>query len=271
MTDIQDPTETVEGINASNEPFSLPTPPVIEDVEAVRKDRKERLAAGLRILGRLHLAEGVAGHVTARDPEFTDHFWVNPFGHNFKLMTVSDLILVNHEGEVVEGDRPVNAAAFAIHSQLHQARPDVVAAAHTHAMYGRTFSTLGKPLKMITQDATAFYNDVALCSVGSGAVVVDLEIGRQMAEALGDRKALIHQNHGHITCGGSVDAAVWWYVALERCMQSQLVAEAAGDPIEIPTALCESGYAAQGHDLAGWFQFQPWWDELMRDDPGFLT
>ncbi|MDG1411429.1 MAG: class II aldolase/adducin family protein [Acidimicrobiales bacterium] len=271
MTDIQDPTEAVEEINASNEPFSLPTPPVIEDVEAVRKDRKERLAAGLRILGRLHLAEGVAGHVTARDPEFTDHFWVNPFGHNFKLMTVSDLILVNHEGEVVEGDRPVNAAAFAIHSQLHQARPDVVAAAHTHAMYGRTFSTLGKPLRMITQDATAFYNDVALCSVGSGAVVVDLAIGRQMAEALGDRKALIHQNHGHITCGGSVDAAVWWYVALERCMQSQLVAEAAGDPIEIPTELCESGYAAQGHDLAGWFQFQPWWDELMRDDPGFLT
>ena len=139
MTDTQHPTDTA----TSNEPFRLPTPEVIEDVEAVRKDRKERLTAGLRILGRLNLAEGVAGHVTARDPELTDHFWVNPFGHNFKLMTVSDLILVNHEGEVVEGDRPVNAAAFAIHSQLHQARPDVVAAAHTHAMYGRTFSTLG--------------------------------------------------------------------------------------------------------------------------------
>ena len=98
MTDTQHPTDTAK----SNEPFRLPTPEVIEDVEAVRKDRKERLAAGLRILGRLNLAEGVAGHVTARDPELTDHFWVNPFGHNFKLMTVSDLILVNHEGEVVE-------------------------------------------------------------------------------------------------------------------------------------------------------------------------
>lgn len=241
------------------------------DLEAERLHRKQRLAAGLRTLGRLHLAEGVAGHVTVRDPEFTDRFWVNPFGHNFKLMTVSDLICVDHNGEVVVGDRPVNTAAFAIHSELHKARPDVIAAAHTHSMYGRTFSTLGKPLRMITQDATMFYNDVALCNVGSGAVVVDTEVSSQMAQALGDKKALIHQNHGLITTGGSVDAAVWWFVALERCCQSQLLAESAGTPIEIPDELCEAGYKAQGHDLAGWFQFQPFWDELVAREPEFLN
>ena len=217
------------------------------------------------------MAEGVAGHVTVRDPELTDHFWVNPFGLNFKLTTVSDLILVSHTGEVVEGDKPVNAAAFAIHSQIHAARPDVVAAAHCHSMYGKTFSTLGRPLKMISQDATMFYNDVALCADGGGAVVLDTEVGAAMARALGDRKALIHQNHGLITVGGSVDAAVWWFVALERCCQSQLVAEAAGDPIEIPDELAQAGFEQQGHDLAGWFQFQPWWDELLRDEPEFLS
>lgn len=240
------------------------------DPEAERLARKQRLAAGLRIMGRLHLAEGVAGHVTVRDPILKDHFWVNPFGHNFKLMKVSDLILVNHKGEVVEGGRPVNAAAFAIHSELHKARPDVVAAAHSHSMYGKTFSTLGKPLKMITQDSTMFYNDVAMSSAGSGAVVLDSKVGAQMAADLGSKKALIHQNHGLITAGGSVDAAVWWFVALERCCQSQLVAEAAGDPIVIPDHLCQAGYDAQGRDLAGWFQFQPWWDELNRDEPEFL-
>ena len=242
----------------------------MHEPEAERLHRKQRLAAGLRVIGRLNLAEGVAGHVTVRDPELTDHFWVNPFGHNFKLMCVSDLILVNHEGEVVEGDRPVNNAAFAIHSQIHAARPDVIAAAHSHAMYGRTFSTLGQPLRMLSQDDTMFYNDVAMCDAGSGAVVFDLEVGRAMAESLGNRKALIHQNHGIITAGGSVDAAVWWFVALERCCQSQLLAMAAGEPIEIPDELCQSGYEVQGHDLAGWFQFQPWWDELMRDEPELL-
>jgi ribulose-5-phosphate 4-epimerase/fuculose-1-phosphate aldolase len=251
--------------------LSLPTPDATTTLEAERLHRKQRLAAGLRILGRLHLAEGVAGHVTVRDPEFADRFWVNPFGRNFKLMTVSDLICVDHEGTVVEGDQPVNAAAFAIHSQIHKARPDVMAAAHTHSMYGKTFSSLGRPLKMISQDATMFYDDVAMTAVGGGAVVLDLGVGRAMGEALGDNKALIHQNHGLITAGGSVDAAVWWFVALERCCQSQLIAEAAGKPIEIPPDLCQAGYDQQGHDLAGWFQFQPWWDELLRDEPDFLS
>lgn len=241
-----------------------------DDFEAERLHRKKRLACGLRTMGRLHLAEGVAGHVTVRDPEFPDRFWVNPFGHNFKLMTVSDLICVDHTGEVVVGDRPVNSAAFAIHSELHKARPDVMAAAHSHSMYGRTFSTLGKPLKMISQDATMFYNDVALCDEGSGAVVLDTAVGRAMGEALGTRKALIHQNHGLITTGGSVDAAVWWFIALERLCQSQLLAESAGEPIVIPDHLCEDGYKAQGSDIAGWFQFQPFWDELVAREPEFL-
>jgi len=241
-----------------------------EDVEAERLYRKQRLAAGLRTMGRLHLAEGVAGHVTVRDPEYPDRFWVNPFGHNFKLMTVSDLICVDHSGKVVIGDRPVNLAAFAIHSELHKARPDIIAAAHSHSMYGRTFSSLGVPLKMISQDATMFYNDVALCSDGSGAVVIDTEVSRKMAAALGRKKALIHQNHGLITTGGSVDAAVWWFISLERVCQSQLLAEAAGTPVEIPTELCIDGYRAQGFDLAGWFQFQPFWDELVAREPEFL-
>ena len=261
-------TDTVEETLSAIQKLAAPE---IEDMAAERQRRKERLACGLRTMGRLHLAEGVAGHVTVRDPEFTDRFWVNPFGHNFKLMTVSDLICVDHNGDVVIGERPVNAAAFAIHSELHKARPDVMAAAHSHSMYGRTFSTLGKPLKMISQDATMFYNDIALCSEGSGAVVLDTAVGQAMGKALGNKKALIHQNHGLITTGGSVDAAVWWFIALERLCQSQLLAESAGEPIEIPEHLCEDGYKAQGNDIAGWFQFQPFWDELVAREPEFLT
>ena len=262
--------ESEEGKSSSDNEFSWPDQHEVIDFEQERLHRKQRLAAGLRVLGRLRLAEGVAGHITVRDPEFPDRFWVNPFGKNFKLMKVSDLICVDHTGDVVVGDQPVNAAAFAIHSQLHAARPDVIAAAHCHSMYGRTFSSLGQPLKMITQDDTMFFNDVALCSAGSGAVVLDTAVGKAMAESLGDKKALIHQNHGIITAGQSVDSAVWWFVALERSCQSQILALSAGTPIEIPDDLAQSGYDQQGHELAGWFQFQTWWEELMRDEPEFL-
>src|SRR6185503_7384602 len=109
-----------------------------------RRHRKARLAGGFRIFAACGFSEGVVGHITARDPEFTDTFWVNPFGLHFSLLTVSDLIRVSHNGKVLEGNRPVNAAAFAIHSRIHAARPDAVGAAHAPSTYGRAFAALGR-------------------------------------------------------------------------------------------------------------------------------
>src|SRR6516162_11718629 len=98
--------------------------PTFATVEEERRHRKQRLAAGFRLFGTFGFDEGVAGHITARDPEHLDHFWVNPFGMNFKHIRVRDLICVNAQGDVVEGTAEVNRAAFAIHSQIHAARPD---------------------------------------------------------------------------------------------------------------------------------------------------
>jgi len=269
MTDVEVRPD-LGALEPSQPELALPTPPVFDNVEDERLHRKQRLAAGLRVLGRLRLAEGVAGHVTVRDPENPEHFWVNPFGKNFKYMTVSDLICVDHEGTVIVGDKPVNNAAFVIHGAIHHARPDVIAAAHCHSMYGRTFSAMGRPLRMITQDATAFYNDVALHAEDNGAPVLDHEAGARMAASMGSKRALIHQNHGLITTGGSVDAAIWNFVSLDRCCQSQLLAEAAGEPVEVTPELCEQGREIQGSDYAAWFSFQPWWEELTREEPDFL-
>ena len=142
-----------------------------------------------------------------RDPEHLDRFWVNPFGMNFKHIRVSDLICVDHTGEVVEGDAMVNRAAFAIHSQVHAARPDVIAAAHSHSLHGKAWSSLGRLLDPITQDACAFFEDHALFDDYTG-VVLDLEEGKRIGAALGDTKAVILRNHGLLTVGHSVDAAV---------------------------------------------------------------
>ena len=174
----------------------------------------------------------MAGHITARDPERLDHFWVNPFGMHFGHIRVSDLILVNHQGEVVEGDMPVNGAAFAIHSQIHAARPDVVAAAHAHSIYGKSWSALGRTLDPITQDVCAFYDDHAVFDDYTG-VVLDIEEGKRIAHALADNKAAILRNHGLLTVGHSVDEAVWWFITMERSCQAQLLASAAGEPVLI--------------------------------------
>src|ERR1700704_247027 len=174
--------------------LKIPFPPTHESGEDEGLHRKERLAASFRLFSRFGFDEGVAGHITARDPELTDHFWVNPYGQHFGQVRVSDLILVNHRGEVVKGDAAVNRAAFAIHSQVHAARPDVVAAAHAHSIYGKSWSALGKTLDPITQDVCAFYEDHALFDDYTG-VVLDVEEGKRLAHSLADSKAVILRNH----------------------------------------------------------------------------
>ncbi|TMR27757.1 class II aldolase/adducin family protein [Actinomadura geliboluensis] len=241
-------------------------PPAFDDVADERRHRKERLAAALRIFGKFGFEEGVAGHITARDPERTDHFWVNPFGMSFKHIKVSDLILVNHEGKVVEGRYPVNEAAFAIHSQVHQARPDVVAAAHSHSTYGRAMSALGQKLEPITQDVCAFYQDHGLFDDYTG-VVTDLEEGKRIAAALGGHKAVILRNHGLLTVGDTVDAAAWWFITMERSCQVQLLAKAAGQVVPIEHDNAALTHEQIGNDLVGWINYQPLYDQITREQP----
>src|SRR6266436_371728 len=204
-------------------PVRIPRPRTFSSVEEERRYRKEQLAAAFRLFAKFGFDEGVAGHITARDPELTDHFWVNPFGQHFGEICVSDLILVDHRGETVEGKGVANHAAFAIHSQIHEARPDVVAAAHAHSIYGKTWSSLGRLLDPITQDACAFFEDHALFDDYTG-VVLDPGEGRRIARTLGEKKAIILRNHGLLTVGKSVDEAAYWFVALERSCHAQLLA-----------------------------------------------
>jgi ribulose-5-phosphate 4-epimerase/fuculose-1-phosphate aldolase len=82
--------------------LDFPTPPTFEHVEDERIYRQQRLVAAFRLFARYGFDEGVAGHITIRDPELLDCFWVNPFGMHFGHIRVSDLLLVNHQGEVVK-------------------------------------------------------------------------------------------------------------------------------------------------------------------------
>ncbi len=254
---------------------AMPMPPTFANVADERLHRKQRLAASFRIFSRFGLDEGAAGHITVRDPGDPTTFWVNPFGVHFSQVKVSNLIRVDHHGNIVEGTHPLNRAAFAIHSRIHEARPDVMAAAHTHGIHGRAFSMLGRPLSMISQDACAFYNDHVLYD-DYGGVVLDLDEGVRIAQALGKNKAAVLRNHGLLTTGGSVESAAWFYVSMERNCQVELAALAAagganGQPLrEVPEAARVQAYSVVGTEYAGWFQFQLLYARALKENPDFL-
>ena len=236
------------------------------DPAAERLHRKQQLAAAFRVFAKFGFNLGASGHITARDPELTDHFWINPLAVPFGRIQVSDLQLVNPAGEIVIGDQPINTAGFFIHSQLHAARPDVIAAAHAHAVHGKAWSTLGRLLDPITQDSCTFHGSHSLYADFNG-VVLDEDEGKRIAVALGPHKAVILQNHGFLTVGKSVEEAAWLFITADATAQAQLLAEAAGTPKLIREEV--AGPLGRSRAFGG-FSFRPYYDEIVAEQPDLL-
>jgi ribulose-5-phosphate 4-epimerase/fuculose-1-phosphate aldolase len=234
-----------------------------------RLHRKQRLAATFRLFARYGFDQGLAGHVTVRDPEQPHTYWVNPLGQHFATIRVSDLQLVDYEGNVLVGNRPINQAGFVIHSAIHSARPDVVAAAHAHSTYGKAWSTLGRKLDPITQDSCAFYESHEVFDP-FGGVVLEPEEGIRLTKTLGSHKALILQNHGLLTVGATIEAAAWRFIAMDNAAHAQLLAEAAGKPILIAPEIARQTAERGGSERGGAFSFQPLYDWITAVEPNLL-
>lgn len=198
-------------------------------VEEERQARRLSLVRALRLLSRLGLADGIAGHVSVTDPELADHYWVNPFCVDFTEVTTADLQLIGPDGSLVRGGGRLNPSVHPLHGEAHRARPELTAFVHTHSVYGKAWSALGRLLDPITQDACALYEKHGVYRNFRG-LIAEVEEGKEIAGALGDHQGVIMVNHGFLTGGGSVEEAVWWFVVMDRCAQAQLAAEAAGTP-----------------------------------------
>lgn len=246
-----------------------PPLPIFSNVEEERLHRKQHLAAAFRIFADRGLNEGMAGHMTVRDPELTDHFWVNPYRVDFASVCVSDLLLVNSAGEVVEGKLRVNPSAFVIHSRVHEARLDAMGVVHTHSPFGQVWSSLGRLLDPITQVSCAFYNDHGLLDDYTG-VVLDLDTGDRLAAALGQTKGVILQNHGLLTVGQTIDEAAVWFMRMERYCEMQLLAESAGTPKLIRPEIAALTHDQMGGPRSGWYAFQPMFENICAAQPDLL-
>lgn len=214
--------------------------PKFQNVEDHRKLLLEQMAGTFRVFARLGYCVGTAGHISVRDPENRNHFWINPLGRHFGTLKASDMVLVDHNGDIIGGSRlPVNKAGFMIHSALHTARPDVNAACHTHSPSGTAYSAFGKPLDVLNQDMCQLYKNHSVYSNFGGVVLRESE-GKNIAKALGANAGVILQNHGLLTVGQTVNEAAALFNIMERACYSQLLADASKFP-----ALCVSQESAQ--------------------------
>ncbi|MEM7710664.1 MAG: class II aldolase/adducin family protein [Pseudomonadota bacterium] len=247
----------------------FPQRPTFETVEAERRHLKERLVGACRAFALQGFDYGFAGHLTIRDPARPDLYWTNPMAVHFRQVKLSNLILVDHRGHVVDGDHAVNQAGFVLHGAVHEDHPDIVAMCHAHTIYGTAYAALKRPLPPVTQDACAFFEDHVVIEDEAGQVAVEQKAGGNVSAAFAGVKAAIHQNHGLLTASRhSIESAAFWFIALERCCQQQLALDASG---HTPTLVApdRARYSREhvGSDYIGWLHFQPIWDDLVRTQP----
>ena len=183
------------------------------------------LVTAYRLFGAFGWGTLGDGHITARDPERADAMWLIRYGVPFHRTTTADLVLVGPDGRV-DGGHPINMTAYYIHAPVHEARPEVVAVAHTHTPYATPWAANVEHFRMICQEATAFFEDHAVFD-GEEVQVSDYDTGKRIAVALGETKAVLLRNHGPLTVGGSVEEAMGWFLLLERVAEVHVKAHRA--------------------------------------------
>lgn len=269
---------TIEKLGAHNIAMGYDHPekvPEFKDLQEKRTWIKQHMAATFRVFARNKFNEGTAGHISVRDPIEPHTFWINPLGIHFGLLKASDMVRVDYDGNIVEGNKvAINKAGFSIHSALHKARKDVNAACHCHTVHGKAYSTFCKPLEMINQDVCTFFKSHAVYG-DFGGVALEAEEGEAIAEAIGNGKGAILRNHGLITVGETVDEAAYLLTLMEKSCKIQMEVDTYAAITGAPKYLIDDPEASYTHDTQAdpetlYTEFQPEFNQELKRDPSFL-
>ncbi|GAA3581336.1 aldolase [Amycolatopsis ultiminotia] len=172
------------------------------------------------------LGDLVWGHVSVRDPDGRGG-WMKASGWGLEEVTTETVLLVSPAGEVLAGAGKRHLE-YPIHTEILARRPDVGCVVHTHAPALAAFASLDEPLRPISHDGVPFARLPRFTR--TGALIATRELGRALADTLGDARAALIPQHGAVTAGPNVAAAVMYAVLLERACRTQLMAAAAGGP-----------------------------------------
>lgn len=188
---------------------------------ALRAERKRQMALGYRLFAALGWGDMGDGHISARDPEHPECFWMLDVGVPFHAAAPENLVLIGPDGALAQGGRGTNWPGYYIHWPILQARPDLASAVHTHTPFGMAFAAEARTLEPITQEACVFYEDHALFD-DEEVQVQSTDCGRRIAAALGRGRAAVLRNHGLLAVGPTVKEAVAWFVMMERVAEAHM-------------------------------------------------
>ncbi len=202
------------------------------------------LAACYRAFVHYGWTDLIFTHLSARAPDNPRQYLINPYGLLFHEIRASNLIKVDFDGNVVDGDYPYNEAGHAIHTAVLQARPDINVALHSHTRAGMAVSCMPCGLLPLTQQANEIRD--LLCYHEYGIARSHSEECELLGRDLADKSIMIMHNHGLLAAGRSVAEAFYYLYTVENACKVQVDVLAAGGDCVTPAPEVVDELAREG-------------------------
>lgn len=212
---------------------------------------KRELAAAFRAAAYYGFNEGIDNHFSLALPGHDDLFLLNRYGPHWSEITEHDILTIDLDGRVVDGEGEWETSAFMIHRGCHQARPSARAVFHTHMPYATALSlTVGGFDSKLSQNAMLFHDRIT--NLAYGGLVDAAGEGCRFGEVIGDDITVVMlSNHGVMVIGTDVADAWQKMYFFERACQVQVLAQSTGQPlIRVSDAIAE-------HTAAQWLKEAP--------------
>lgn len=197
------------------------------------------LAFAYRILAKLNADDLTYTHLSTRG-EDPNTFYIYPFGMLFSEVKPSDLLLVTLDGEVLSGaEHQYNSTGYVIHGNIYKFREDIKSVFHLHTPEIVAVSSCKRGLLPISQWALHFYDQMSYHNYNSLALSQDQ--GSDLVNDLGAKNySMLLRNHGSITCGRTIQEAMFYTYHLIQACKAQCAALSMGESLCIPNKnICE--------------------------------
>jgi L-fuculose-phosphate aldolase len=201
---------------------------------------REKIALSCRILADEGHESAIAGQITVRG-EKPGTYWMLGFGLGFDEACKSNIVLVDDDLNLLEGEGMVNPSNR-FHLWIYRHRPSVNAIVHTHPPHVSALSMIGRPLVVSHMDTSMFHDDCAYLPEWPGPPIGDEE-GRIIHDALGDKRAILLAHHGQLVATATIEEACVLAIFIERAAKLQLMAEAVA-----PIRPLDPDKAREAHD-----------------------
>jgi len=188
---------------------------------------KKDIISACRILSHKKLVEGF-GHVSARIPD-SDLFLMTP-RIALALVQESQLLTINLKGEVIQGKHPAPSEAW-LHTAIMKAKPGVSAIARIHARFANIFSVTERKLEPVHNHGSFFTGGVPVFHKPD--LITTRKLGEEVAQALGDKPAILLRGNGQVAVGRTIPEAVMMAIYLEEAAEVLYGALQIGTPIPL--------------------------------------